>query len=462
MRRFYVTGGNLRSTNAAGGAIIAYIYYQSAFKEGLMMKNYTFRYGDGTVQIPLDEKNVLGELHGNRFPAIEDIPAAVDEALNRPIDAPALKDWLASGDRVCLIISDMSRFWMRQDRVIPPLVNYMNRAGIPDDQITILVANGTHIGGDEHELRTLVTNAIYDRVRVVNHDCTAPNLVDIGITPHGTRVKIHPIAAHADKVVCLGACTHHVMAGFGGGRKSILPGVSAMDSICHNHAFALDPVCLRSNPRIGNGKTIDNPLNDDMCEAAGLVRNLYMVNLVLNAEMLLSEIYAGHYLKSWEKACEAVDRIYRVDIPERADMIIASCGGYPKDMSLYQGTKTIDNVESGLKPGGTLVLLIEAREGGGPEEYFDWIHNWVSGTMEERLRAHFTVPGYIFLLNCEQAKRYNILLLTSVSPETVAPMGLKAFSDVESLMKCAQPEGKKIYVIPNGSTVVPRVKGESL
>ena len=82
--------------------------------------------------------------------------------------------------------------------------------------------------------------------------------------------------------------------------------------------------------------------------------------------------------------------------------------------------------------------------------------------MEERLRAHFTVPGYIFLLNCEQAKRYNILLLTSVSPETVAPMGLKAFSDVESLMKCAQPEGKKIYVIPNGSTVVPRVKGESL
>ena len=131
-------------------------------------------------------------------------------------------------------------------------------------------------------------------------------------------------------------------------------------------------------------------------------------------------------------------------------------------MSLYQGTKTIDNVESGLKPGGTLVLLIEAREGGGPAEYFDWIQNWVSGTMEVRLREHFTVPGYIFLLNCEQAKRYNILMLTSVAPETVAPMGLKAFSDIESLMKCAQPEGKKIYVIPNGSTVVPRVKGESL
>ena len=184
------------------------------------------------------------------------------------------------------------------------------------------------------------------------------------------------------------------------------------------------------------------------------------VNLVMNAEMQLAEIYAGHYLTSWQRACEAVDRIYRVDVPERADMIVASCGGFPKDMSLYQGTKTIDNIEFGLKRGGTLVLLIEARDGGGPEEYFDWIRDWTNGTMEARLREHFTVPGYIFLLNCEQAKRYNILMLTSVPAETVAPMGLKAFSDVESLMKCAQPEGKKIYVIPNGSTVVPHVKGE--
>ena len=426
----------------------------------MAMRKYTFRYGDGTVEIPLDEKNVLGELHGNRVPAIEDIPTALDGALNAPVDAPAMKDWLCPGDRVCLIVSDMSRFWMRQDRVIPPLVDYMNRAGIPDAQITILVANGTHIGGDEAELRTLVTDSIYDRIRVVNHDCLAPDLVDVGVTPHGTRVRIHPLAAHADRVVCLGACTHHVMAGFGGGRKSILPGISAMDTICHNHAFALDPSCLRSNPRIGNGKTVDNPLNDDMCEAAALVKNLYVVNLVMNAEMQLAEIYAGHYLTSWQRACEAVDRIYRVDVPERADMIVASCGGFPKDMSLYQGTKTIDNIEFGLKRGGTLVLLIEARDGGGPEEYFDWIQDWTNGTMEARLREHFTVPGYIFLLNCEQAKRYNILMLTSVPAETVAPMGLKAFSDVESLMKCAQPEGKKIYVIPNGSTVVPHVKGE--
>ena len=180
----------------------------------------------------------------------------------------------------------------------------------------------------------------------------------------------------------------------------------------------------------------------------------------MNAEMKLAEIYAGHYLHSWQKACEAVDRIYRVEVPERADVIVASCGGFPKDMSLYQGTKTIDNVESGLKKGGTLILLIEARDGGGPAEYFDWIDELQNGTMEKRLREHFTVPGYIFLLNCEQAHRYNIMMLTKVKQETVAPMGLKAYNSVDELMAAADLTGKKIYVIPNGSTVVPHVKGE--
>lgn len=422
------------------------------------MKEYTFRYGDGKVTVSLDEKQVLGELHGNHVAPISDIPSALAEALEAPIDFPALKDWLDPNDRVVLIISDMSRFWMRQDKVIPPLVDYMNeKCGIPDDHLTILVANGTHDGGDEKELRTLVTDAIFDRVRVINHDCNAPDLVYLGTTPHDTPVYINAEAAHADKIIALGACTHHVMAGFGGGRKSILPGISSMQTICHNHAYALDPACLRSNPRIGNGKLIDNPLNDDMCEAAGLVPNLFIINLVLNAEMQLAKIFAGHYLASWRAACTAVDDIYRVDVPEKADVIIASCGGFPKDMSLYQGTKTIDNVESGLKIGGTLILLIEARDGGGPAEYFGWIKNLQDGTMEQRLREHFTVPGYIFLLNCEQAKRYNVMMLSSVSAETVAPMGLKSYQDIDRLMQDVNLDGKTIYVIPNGSTVIPHV-----
>ena len=356
----------------------------------------------------------------------------------------------------------MTRFWMRQDLVVPHLVDYLTeRCGVREEDITIVIANGTHIGGDEQELRTLVTDAVYDRVKVKNHDCEAKDLVYLGTTPHGTPVSIDRTAAEADLVVCLGAVTHHVMAGFGGGRKSILPGISGRETIFHNHAFSLDAAQLRSNPAIGNGVLKGNPLHEDMCEAAGLVKNLFIVTLVMNAQMQLAAILSGHYLTSWEAACRMVDRIYQVDVPEKADVIVASCGGFPKDISLYQGTKTIDNIESGLKPGGTLILIIEAREGGGPAEYFDWAKDLVAGTIERRLREHFTVAGYIFFLNCEQAQRYNILLYSSIAPEDVAPMGIKAFSDVNALLDAAQLEGKSIYVIPNGSTVIPHVKEAS-
>ncbi len=419
------------------------------------MRKFTFRYGSGEVTAELDESRILGVLRGNETPALADIPGALEKALENPVDSRPLRELAAGARRIALVVSDMSRFWMRQDRVVPPLLDCLRRWGAKDEDITILIACGTHAGGDERELRTLVTDAVYDRVRVVNHDCRAGDLAFLGTTPHGTPVYVNRIAAEADLVICLGACVHHVMAGFGGGRKSILPGISGLETIRHNHAFALDPETLRSNPRIGNGKLADNPLNEDMCEAAAMMPNLFMINLVMNAEMELAAIIAGDRHTSWEAACREADRIFRVPVPRKADAVITSCGGYPKDMSLYQGTKTIDNVESGLKPGGTLILIIEARDGGGAPEYFDWIRDWTAGTIEKRLREHFTVPGYIFFLNCEQAQRYRIFLLTRLKPETVAPMGLRAFSDMDELLKAAGLEGKSLYVIPNGSTVIP-------
>ena len=425
------------------------------------MRTYRFRYGSGTVEAELDERRVLGVLTGNSVPPVSDIRSALFSALETPVQSAPMREFVKKGDTVALIVSDMSRFWMRQDLVIPHLVDYLNgRCMIPYENITIIVANGTHEGGDEKELRALVTDQVYGRVRVVNHDCRADDLVYIGTTTRGTPVRINRLAAEADCVICLGAATHHVMAGFGGGRKSILPGVSGYETICANHAFALDPARFQSNPLIGNGVLEGNPLNEDMCEAAGMVGRLFMVSLVMNADMRLSSVFTGHYMASWLAACVEADRIYRVPVPEKADAVVVSCGGYPKDMSLYQGTKTIDNVEPCLKKGGTLILLIEAREGGGPAEYFGWIKDLTEGTMEKRLRENFTVPGYIFLLNLEQTRRYRIMMLTAIPNETVAPMGIEAFSDMDALLRAADLGGKSVYVIPNGATVIPTVKGE--
>ena len=421
-----------------------------------MMKEYTFAYGETTVRASLPEEQVLGVLTGKTVPALDDIGQALIHALDHPIDAAPLTEFAQAGCRVAVVISDITRFWMRQDLVIPHLIRYLNeRCGIPDGDIVIVVATGTHEHGTDEEMKKLITPEIFSRVRSLFHDCRADDLTEIGVTAHGNRVLINHEVASADRVICLGACSHHVMAGYGGGRKSILPGVSALSTIRYNHLFSLDETEFRSSSLIGNCVTKGNPLNEDMCEAAGLLPHLFMINLVMNAEMKLAAILAGHYLRSWEKGCQMIDSYYKISVPKKADAVIASCGGFPKDMSLYQGTKCIDNVEFCLKKGGTLILLMEARDGGGPEEFFGWNRSLLDGTFENRLRTQFTIPGYIFLLSCEQARRYRILLLSTIPAETLRPIGMESYQEMDALLRAADLDGKSIYVIPNGNTVMP-------
>ena len=423
-----------------------------------MNKDYIFRYGDTTVSIPVEESQVIGVIDGNDVEPVADISKALADALDNPIDSAPLHEVASKASSIVIIVSDMTRFWMRQDIIVPRLVDYLvGKCGKRYSDLEIVIATGTHVGGSDDELRTLVTSDVFDKVRTVNHDCHADDLVYLGTTDYGTPVKVNKDAAEADLVICLGAATYHVMAGFGGGRKSILPGISGLETIKHNHAYSLAPDKFITNPAIGNGILDGNPLNEDMLQAASMMRNLFMITLVTDTEFRLASIFAGHWKTSWEAACREVRRIYTVPIKEKADVVITSCGGFPKDESLYQGTKAVDNVISALKDGGTLILLLEGRNGGGSPDYFDWIKPLVSGTFEKELRENFTVGGYIFFLNCEQASRFNILMYSSIPAETVKPMGIKAYDDIEKLMKDADLDGKSIYIIPTGSTVLPAV-----
>ena len=425
-----------------------------------MKKDYQFRYGNTAVTIPIEEDQVIGVIDGNSTKPLSDIDGALIEALDNPIESEPLQDVASRASSIVIVISDMTRYWMRQDLIVPLLVDYLvSRCGKRYEELEIVIATGTHVGAPEEDLRTLVTSDIYDKVKTVNHDCRADDLAYLGTTDYGTPVKVNRDAAEADLVICLGAATYHVMAGFGGGRKSILPGISSLETIRHNHAYSLSPDAFITNPEIGNGILDGNPLNEDMLQAAAMMRNLFMITLVTDTEFRLASIFAGHWKKSWEAACDEVRRIYTVPIKEKADVVITSCGGFPKDESLYQGTKAVDNVISSLKDGGTLILLLEGRNGGGSPDYFDWIRPLVNGTFEKELRENFTVGGYIFFLNCEQASRFNIMMYSSIPAETVAPMGIKAYDDLDRLMADADLEGKSIYVIPTGSTVLPEVKG---
>ena len=426
-----------------------------------MKKDYQFRYGSTSVTIPVEESQVIGVIDGNKTEPLKDIKGTLINTLENPIDSPALSAIAKDANSIVIVISDMTRFWMRQDVIVPILVEYLiGKCGKRYEDLEIIIATGTHVGAPEEDLRTLVTSEIYDKVRTVNHDCRSEDLVYLGKTSYGTPVSVNGDAARADLVICLGAATYHVMAGFGGGRKSILPGISSLETIKHNHAYSLSPTAFITNPEIGNGVLEGNPLNEDMLEAAAMMKNLFMITLVTDTEFRLASIFSGHWKTSWLRACDEVRAIYTVPIKEKADVVITSCGGFPKDESLYQGTKAVDNVISSLKDGGTLILLLEGRNGGGSPDYFSWIGPLVDGTFEKELRENFTVGGYIFFLNCEQARRFNILMYSSIPAETVAPMGIRAYDDLDKLLSDAELDGKSVYIIPTGSTVLPVVKNE--
>ena len=417
------------------------------------MKTYNFKYGHGSVSLSLNEADILAELHGTETPPISDIRSALFASLEQPIDSAPLRQRVRPGDRVALVISDMTRFWMRQDLVIPHLVDYLiDECGVQPEHLTIVVANGTHIGGDEQELRTLVTDGVYNRVRVKNHDCEAKDLAYLGTTPHETPVWIDRTAAEADLVVCLGAATHHVMAGFGGGRKSILPGISGLETIRHNHAYSLDSTKLRTNPAIGNGVLAGNPLHEDMTEVCAKINPAFLVNMVFSPEGDLHEVVAGHWYKAWEKGCHDLLAMAGVHIKEQADVVIASAGGSPKDINLYQSCKAHMNAVFAVKPGGYLILTLDCPDIKEPAIFTDWFSKSDILSFEKEVRADFSIPAFVaFKTRCIVNSLHTYLVTRPENFEFVRATGQIPVASLEEAWNMVQADlaekNKKDYTI---------------
>ena len=415
------------------------------------------RYGKGTVALDLSTAASVSYLYGNEMPSIADLPEAFRRAVEEECAGAPLRERVHAGDQITIILSDVTRFWMRQDRICELLVKYLEReCGIDDGNIVVLMALGTHRPMTDAELEAVASPYVYARCRVVNHDCDAENLVDVGQTRYGNRVEVNPLAV-GRKVITVGGTVHHLMAGYGGGRKSILPGVCSRATIRRNHSMALDPDAPRSSPLVGSGKLTQNPIHEDMDDAAALVAPVFGVNIVVNAHSEHSGLFCGDFREAWLQSCAFCQRYYGKQIVQEADVVIASCGGYPKDLNLYQGVKSLLNAANALKPGGTFVFLCECPEGGGAPDFFDWIKPLSQGRLDEALREAFTIAGYIFYASCEAIRRAGrFLMLSEIGPKIVRDMGIESFKEMEALEKELDLAGKSVLVIPYGGYVLPQ------
>ncbi len=417
------------------------------------------KYGTETLEIEVKGAKSVEVLNPDPMPEIEDVSEAFRVCVEEgAISSRPLRDKIEQTDMITIVVSDITRSWMHQGDILTLLGHYLHDTmNVPFENICVLIALGTHRKSTEQEKEIIVGTYMYRNVTVTDHDCDGENVL-VGQTSRGTDVRVNPLVV-GRKVIVVGGTVHHMMAGFGGGRKNILPGVASRETIRQNHQRALDPKMAHSDPRVGCALLENNPINEDMNEAAALVDVTFGINIVVATSGRFSGLFGGDLYEAWKESCLFQKKCYEKWIDREADIVIVSSGGAPKDMNLYQGCKGMLNGMRAMKEGGQMLWLAKCPEGCGAPDYTAWLQPLKEGRLDEALRADFTIGGFIFYLTVENLKKGECRILTTIDGETTGPMGMQAFNDVKEFVKDVDFTNKTVYIIPYGGSVVPMVKG---
>jgi len=362
------------------------------------------------------------------------------------------------GERVAIVTSDITRY-TGSEIYLPLLVEELVGAGVRERDIEIVVALGIHRKQTEHE-HAKIAGPLCGRIRITDHDCDDPGkLVFIGRTTNGVGVEINRTVAEADRVILTGTIGFHYFAGFGGGRKSILPGVAGRPSCMASHFAVLNPgEGTGRNPRATTGVLEGNPVHQAMDEACAMVEPACILNTVLAPDKRIIAAFAGHWREAHAEGCRFYAERFAYPIRERADLVVVSCGGFPKDINVIQSHKSMEYGSQALKEGGVMVLLAQCRDGYGNATFFGWFRFTDLGRFEAHLRTHYEINGQTAYSLLHKAQRFRIILVSDLPPEEVRTMGMTPAKSLdEALARATEllPPDYTAYVIPEGGTVLP-------
>lgn len=423
---------------------------------------FSWDYGHGTQEFEVPDDLLLGVVEGTAVEPLADLRHALEDALENPLGSPPLSEVVRGGDRVAVACPDFHRLWVRARVWMPLLVGYLNRCGVRDRDITVIIANGTHAPPGYGGLAMILGDDLLRRVRVVNHDARdEAALRFLGHTTYGTPLWVNRHALEADHLILTGAVVPHTFAGFGGGRKAVLPGMAGLRTILANHRRALsDSPGGGIHPRAVPGVLDGNPVHEDMLAAARMVGPRFIVNFVLSEEGEFLGVFAGDMEEAHRSACAFVEKAFRVEIPSKADIVVASRGGYPMDLTFYQAFQSNANARAALREDGRGVLIMvgECSEGLGPYEFQRWFRMGGLEEMEQELRRAFTVPGFVVYraaLLARQARK--VILVSGLDPEVVKKIGIVPHASVQEALEeaLATVPGGRILLMPHASQTIP-------
>lgn len=429
------------------------------------MKKFEMKLGKENISFEVDEKNVLQVINPNPFKVTKSEDEIIEDAISNPIGSARLKELVHKGEKVCIIISDVTRAWQKPYLFLKKIVQELNDGGVKDEDIVFLSSAGTHRKQTKAEHDFLLGQELAKRFTVIDHNCfDKDNLVYLGETTYKTPVWINKVALECDHVVLTGAIIYHFLAGWSGGRKSILPGIASFETIMANHALSLNEKFGEGlNPLVRNANIVHNPIHEDMVQAASFVRPSFLFNVVMGPDGNIAGAVAGNYLEAHSIGRELVNKIDSVFIDKKADVVISSTGGYPKDINLYQTIKTLINSQAAVKDKGTMIIISECSEGiGDIKDLQDIILNFDNNIDREKdLRQNYTISKYVGYYFCLMAEQYNMILVTKIDPALLKTTKIKVVTTIDEALKFAYeklPKDATINLMPNGGNTLPVLK----
>jgi lactate racemase len=413
-------------------------------------------YGKTDVCVRIPARNLLGTIEPADKAGAVDAKAEVERALKEPIGTKRLGEIVKPESKVAIVVDDHTRKAPSEAMLLPVLAE-LNGAGVKDENVTVIFGCGTHRAVKPQEAELLLGLEALKRVKTISHSCSGTDLVQVGTTKtHGNKVLVNRVFAEADVRVLLGDVNFHYYAGYGGGRKSVLPAISGAETIQHNHAMLLNP-----NARSGNLQ--DNPVHVDMTEAARLAKVDFIVNVVENKKGEIVKAFAGDLEQAFMEATKLVDEMYRVTVDRRSDIIVVSAGGYPADMNLYQAYKALDNALDAVKRGGVIILVAECLEGHGNQVFYEWMTRLGElKNVEREVKRNFVMGGHKAYYLLKTLQNHQIILVSSM-PDFYANSIFKlqtARAVNDALMDAFKVAGSaaRVWVMPQGSYTLPVFK----
>lgn len=408
-----------------------------------------FGYGKGIQTVDVPDRNLIAVLKANEIAHERRGADAVEYALRNPIGSPKLSEMVKPGQKVVIITSDVSRPLPSYD-VLPGVLKELERAGIPYEDIKVIFALGSHRKQTDEERRRLAGDYAYERVSLVDSD--PDNCVLTGTSSNGTPFAFDKTVVDADFRIALGNIEFHYFAGYSGGVKALMPGVSTPEAIQANHSLMVSPDACA-------GKLEGNPVREDLEQALQFCPVHFIVNAVLDEHKHIVYAAAGDVIKAHRVGCAYLDNMYRKPIPERADIVLVSQGGAPKDANLYQTQKALDNSKHAVRDGGTIIVIGACNEGLGSAKFEEWLVNAPTAhSMVERIAVDFQLGGHKAAAIGMILDRAKIDLVSEMDDDFVRSIFLNPQPSAQEAFDEAMAEygpDAKVIAMPFGGATLP-------